>query len=255
MNAWPPYTVWLAGGILIAAFGGWQHLQRRSPMPAARWAEVCLAALAGAILGGRALHVLTHADYFRLNLAEALSPSAGGLDWHGAVWGGLVLAWGYSRVARLPFRPVLPALALALPILVAAAWGGCVQSPNNGCAVGREVATLADYPPLVVAELRDVFGIVAPRWNLPLFGICVAALLLLVVGWQRRAGAGTGGFWWALALLAGGMFALGFLRADTVLMLGILRADQCLDLLTCAAALVCAARGRSPAPAEAHTIA
>lgn len=250
MVNWPIYTVWIAVSVVLAGCGGW--LRIRHSIAAARWVELCLSVLAGAILGGRMLHVLTHVDYFRLNLIEALTPSAGGLDWHGAAWGGLLLAWMYSRAARIPMRGVLRAFALALPILVTGAWGGCVQSANDGCAVGREVATLADYPPLVVAELRDVFGMAAPRWNLPLFGLGVAAVVAWSV-WRRRR-AGDGGFWAALALLAGGMFALGWLRADLVLSVGGLRADQCLDLFTCALALGFAARARSPDAAAPRTM-
>lgn len=186
-------------------------------------ADLALAGLAGAVIGGRALHVLLNWDYFNAHFNEALSLYAGGLNWHGALAG----VWVYAR-----FRPsdpkLLDALALILPVLALAAWAGCGAV---GCGYGAEVPTLADYPAFAVSESRDVYGILAPRWNTPLFGMALAALVGLIMlictgrGWLtgRR-------FWLALALLSGGMFALGFLRGDAAAHGFGLRADQLLDL-------------------------
>jgi hypothetical protein len=77
-----------------------------------------------------------------------------------------------------------------------------------------------------------VYGIVAPRWNTPLFGVALAVLVGLVMlacawrGWARGRRV-----WLALALLSAGMFALGFVRGDSSPILLNLRADQILDLL------------------------
>ncbi len=174
-------------------------------------------------------------------------------------------------------------LAFALPWIAAAAWVGCAAA---GCAYGAEVRTLADYPPGVTAELRDVYGIAAPRWNTPLYGVVLAGMMVGVVGgmmWvgMRRtrhasslqSGAHTGAplhgsrliaprtlhhaqtiddspaplrrtphlaprtFYVALAILAFGMFVIGYARGDTVVHVAGLRGDQALDAVTLTVAL------------------
>lgn len=249
LPSWSDYGAWVALGIVVSAALSWvaagQYRRRLHP---ARWAEHALIVLAGAILGGRALYVLLHAGSFAGNIQVMITPSAGGLNWHGALWGGLALSLLYRRFTRqlLPFSLVL---SIALPILTVAAWIGCGQSPNAGCAVGREVATLADTPPLVAAELPDVYGLIAPRLNLPLFGALLALVLAIWAGmwrWrERREGAnpahnhelpkGAGAI--AVLLLAGGMFLIGFARSDAVTHIGFLRGDQVLDGVTMAGAL------------------
>src|SRR5690606_38377072 len=99
------------------------------------------------------------------------------------------------------------------------------------CGFGAEVNTLANYPPLVVAELPDVYGIPAPRYNTQLFGLVLALLALGLTIWLFRRGLLVGRrFWLVLALLSAGMFAIGFFRADYALQVADLRADQWLDL-------------------------
>ena len=61
-----------------------------------------LGACLGGVIGARIVHVLLNWAYFADNLSEALHPNAGGLDWHGAVIGGLIglalVAWVRSYV-------------------------------------------------------------------------------------------------------------------------------------------------------------
>jgi uncharacterized membrane protein len=99
------------------------------------------------------------------------------------------------------------------------------------CGYGLEVRTLADFPGWLVTESPDVYGVIAPRLNLPPLGILLAVLLLLIVliltalGWlpgQR--------FWFALTLYSLGMALLDFFRAEYVPIWFDHRADQILDL-------------------------
>ncbi|MBL8164719.1 MAG: prolipoprotein diacylglyceryl transferase [Anaerolineae bacterium] len=221
----PTFTVALAAAVLVGA----GLLLRRVERPAAL-ADALLLTLLGALLGARLAHVMLNWDYFNANVGEILNLRLGGLDWHGAVIGGLA-GLRLGALLRRPsadLRPLLDTFALLLPLLGAAAWYGCA---GWGCGYGREVATLADYPPWAAAESQDVFGIVAPRLNTAFFGGLLCAVVLLVAlgmawrGWMRGRR-----FWCALALLSAGMFVIGFLRGDhTLLWLG-LRADQCFDL-------------------------
>jgi prolipoprotein diacylglyceryltransferase len=191
------------------------------------WLDVCLGALAGGIVVARLFHVLLHWDYFADNIGEAFRLNAGGLDWHGAVLGGLIGLWLAARWRKLRFPAALDALTLALPLLALASWAGCLAS---ACGYGAEVDTLAHYSPFVVSETPDIYGIVAPRYNTQLFGILLALGLLLITvllfwrGWLvlRR-------FWLVLALLSLCLFVIGFYRGDAVPLIAGLRADQWLD--------------------------
>ncbi len=193
-----------------------------------------LAAFVCGIFGARLFHVLLNLDYFADNLNEAFNISAGGLDWHGAVLGGIIGLWAAAwwREKRDDTRTryivsLQDSLILALPLIGLGAWYGCLAA---GCGYGREVDTLANYSPLVASEIVDVFGIVAPRYNTPFFGMTLSiftlliALLLIWRGWLAR-----GRFWFILALLSAGMFVIGFLRADHSPFTAGLRADQWLD--------------------------
>lgn len=198
-------------------------------------ADVYLGILVGAIIGARAGHILLNAAYFADHWAETLRVNAGGLDWHGAVIGGLIGLLLAARRCRVDYRLILADLALALPLLAGFTWWGCLYA---NCGYGAEVDTLARYPALLVAELPDVYGLPAPRYNTQLMGMVIAALLLLwVLIMRRRAGPNKAHFWPALALLSLAMFAIGFLRADYATIIIGLRADQWLDLLILALAL------------------
>src|SRR5690606_34582458 len=120
-------------------------------------------------------HVLLALAYFKDHVGEAFSLRAGGLSWHGALFGGLLGAWLVARWRRLPFRPVADALALAWPLGVIAVWAGCLAS---ACGYGAEVWTLAAYPEWMVSEAPDVFGVVVPRYNAGQFGLGLGAALL-----------------------------------------------------------------------------
>lgn len=219
-------TFTLALALAVAAGIGWSAYQ----LPNQRGAVVdaCLGALAGGVIGARLVHVLLNWSYFAYNTSEIWRLRSGGLDWHGALLGGLIGLWVICRWRRLEFARLLDMLTPALPLLALAGWWGC-RAAN--CGFGAEVNTLANYPPLVVAELPDVYGIPAPRYNTQLFGLVLALLALGLTIWLFRRGLLVGRrFWLVLALLSAGMFAIGFFRADYALQVADLRADQWLDL-------------------------
>lgn len=225
----PTFTLLLALAVAAAA----AISLYRAPVRAGA-ADCGLAALAGAAVGARAAHVLLNLDYFAGAPAEALRFSAGGLNWHGAVVGGLAGLWLAARWRRVDAAALLDRLALALPLLVFAVWWGCLGA---ACGYGAEVDTLAHYPAWMVAELRDVYGLPAPRYNTQVFGMALGAALLPVMALVTRRGWLRGRrFWLALALVSAGMFAIGFARADYTPAIAGLRADQWLDLVLLALA-------------------
>jgi phosphatidylglycerol:prolipoprotein diacylglycerol transferase len=225
------YTLFLALGIAVSAGIGIYRSRKSGRVGAL--VDCCLGGLVAGVLLARLVHVLLNWDYFVYNVAEAYQVNAGGLDWHGAVVGGVIGLQVVARLRHINARALLDALTLGLPLIALAGWYGCSAS---GCAYGAEVDTLARYPSYAVSESADVFGIAAPRYNTQIFGQWLALALLIVTlilmwkGWLRGQR-----FWLILALLSAGMFMIGFWRGDHALMLNGLRLDQWLDAVVGAA--------------------
>lgn len=235
------YTLLLALGIVAVAASGLYHQRTQ----AGRVADTYLGALIGAVVGARMLHVLLNWQHFAYMPHEIPQFSSGGLDWHGAVWGGLIGLTLIARWRNLSISTLLESLMLALPLLAVAGWMGCWAA---GCAYGAEVDTLARYSPLLVTESPDVYGIPAPRYRTHLFGVLTGiALLIVVAGMLRKGWLPSSRFWLLLMLLSGSMFIIGFFRADYALILGGLRADQWLDVVMLLFGLLKLARRRDAA--------
>lgn len=220
----PVYSFALLLGVICACLIG----LRRTSLRLTVLVDAALAASALALVGARLEHVLLNWSYFSTNVDEALRPSAGGLGWHGALLGALVGVALVGRWRGFSLSAVLDTISPALPLLAFAGWFGCWAAV---CAYGAEVDTLAHYPVFAAAETRDVYGIVAPRYNAQVFGMALTvglfllSLLLVRLRWlaQRR-------FWLLLALLSVGMFVIGFFRGDASLIIVSLRRDQLLDI-------------------------
>jgi len=222
------YTAWLSGGLLLAlgviAWRGW----RRAPEAAARWLDVAIAALAAGIVGARLLHVALEWDYFADHHAEIPRVWLGGLTWQGGLLLALPVALAMMRLRRVPLGPWTDALAIAWPLGMIGAWIGCRAA---GSGYGHEVRTLADWPRWLVAELPDVYGVVAPRLDVQLGGAAFGgALLALALLLTWRGWLGGLRFWLILALSGWGLSMLGFFRADPAPRWLDRRADQVLDL-------------------------
>lgn len=210
-------------GLGALTWQGWRSERR----PTA-WLDAGLVTLAGGAIAGRMGHVAMQWGYFSAHPDEIVRVWRGGIDWHSAMLGGLAgLALG-CRLWRINWRQALEALALSLPLGATLSYAACLM---GSCAHGREVASLAFYPPFVAAELPDLYGIIAPRLNSQLLGIVLGLAVLVVVSRLGRLTRRPGlRFWIALALLGLGTFGIGFTRGDAVPMIGSLRLDQALDL-------------------------
>jgi phosphatidylglycerol:prolipoprotein diacylglycerol transferase len=218
----PVFSLALALGIALSVGIG----ARQTRLKLGVVVDVGLGALVGALVGARIFHVLLDWAYFADNLSEAARLTAGGLDWHGAVIGGLLGLAVVARWRRLSVRDLLDALAPVLPLLALAGWLGCWGAV---CGYGVEVDTLANYATGVAGETRDVYGIVAPRYNTQVFGMALGLALLGLSAVLARQGWLRGRrFWLLLALLSVGMFVIGFYRGDYAVVAGI-RTDQWLD--------------------------
>jgi phosphatidylglycerol:prolipoprotein diacylglycerol transferase len=98
----------------------------------------------------------------------------GGLNYHGALLGGLAALWLWARLRGRPFGRYAGLLAPGLALLVAFGWAACAV---EGCAYGR-----AAMPGLWAGDLPDDAGVYALRYRTQLAG-AVGALLVFAVAW------------------------------------------------------------------------
>lgn len=109
-------------GLVVAALTGGRHA---APASAADLAYVVLAAVPGAVLGGRLMHGLVFWESYQAAPGQLLDPDLGSLSLLGAVLGGLA-SGGY--VAHVLSRSVGQwAAAAAVPLLLALGLGKVAQ--------------------------------------------------------------------------------------------------------------------------------
>ncbi len=238
----PTYTLFVDLAILLGLAALARAGHRREDRVVA-WLDAGIAALIVGLLEARVEHVALHWPYYAERPVEIVRIWAGGLGWHGAVLGGLMGLWFGSWRRRVPWAGLLGVLSIVLPVAAMLTYAGCIA---GRCVPGAEVETLAGYPPFIVAELPDIYGIVAPRLFAPLFGIASSALIMVAALALRATRVSPAArFWVVLALLALASFGIAFTRGDAAPMVGPLRLDQVLDLTVAGAALAGAALTRS----------
>lgn len=212
------YTVVLGLGILFAlGLTAWQA--RRTAAP--RWADGALVAMLAALVGGRLGFVALHADYFAERPSEAWQVWQGGLNYHGALFAGLLALWLWSRRRQESFAACAGLLAPGLALLSVFGWGACWL---EGCAYGRET-----FLGPLAADLPDEFGVFAVRYRTQLIGLLLALAVFMAVLWLRRRRPPGVLFWLTLAGLSFGRLPVGLLRGDPMVQIGNVRLDVALD--------------------------
>jgi phosphatidylglycerol:prolipoprotein diacylglycerol transferase len=213
------YTVIM--GLGLAAAAGLSHrLAPRRPA-AAGWPDGLLAALVGAIVGGRIGYVVANWGYFSAEPDEIGLVWAGGLGYHGALVGGLLGLWLWSRRRGRSFVAVAGLLAPGLVLAHAFGWLACWF---EGCAYGREAAL-----GLLAADLPDGYGVFAVRYQTQLIGLGLSLAALIVVLWRWPRLAAGQAFALALLLVSAGRAVVSLLRGDAALMIGAARLDTVID--------------------------
>lgn len=213
------FTVILGLGLLAAlALTAW--LARRHGV--AGWLDGALAAAAGAVLAGRAVFVALNRPYFAENPAEAWQVWLGGLNYHGALLGGLAGLWLWARLTGRPFFRYAGLFAPGLALLAAAGWAACAA---DGCAYGR-----AASPGLLAASLPDDLGVVTVRYRTQFAGAVGSLAVFALSLWAFRRARPALCFWATLGglSLARAVVALG--RGDPAPVIAGLRLDLLVDL-------------------------
>lgn len=221
------YTVVLSLGVVAALGVSAAPARRRGPHD---WLDGALVAAAGALLVGRVVFVWLNGDYFAENPAEAWQLWLGGLNYHGALLGGLAGLWLWARLTRRPFYVHAGLLAPGLALLAAFGWAAC---RFEGCAYGLPAA-----PGLLAANLPDDLGVFAVRYRTQLAGVLgslvVFALSLWAFGRARPAAL----FWGTLAGLSLVHAAVAIGRGDPAPMIGVLRLDLLIDVAIVVVAVI-----------------
>ncbi|MGD9315443.1 MAG: prolipoprotein diacylglyceryl transferase [Anaerolineae bacterium] len=230
----PTYTILLDLGLILGLvltyFEGKRQLKDGTlALDLGLWAVI------GGIVGGRIGYVLANWQAFAEDWARVLRIWEGGLSFHGAFLGGLLVIVLFALLRQPGERPVsfweladvvTPGLALG----IAFGWAACLM---GGCAYG----VLGEG--FGYAILPDIYGVEASR-----FATQVASLAFSVVLFA--------GFWllrghWPFAgasflmyglLYFSGQFFLEFTRGDEAIYLGPWRLAQWLDLAFALAAAV-----------------
>lgn len=213
------YTFTVVVGLGILAGIGLCAWQARSqPLP--RWLDVLLVCLIAGIVTGRFLFVLWNWDYYRQQPAEIWQVWRG-LDEQGALVGAVLALAGWCAVRRRDFYTYAGFFTPAGVLFAAFLWLACWF---DGCAYGRE--TLIG---LLAADLPDVFGVYAVRYQTQLAGtvFCLAAFFLV---WRlRRRLSAPRLFWLALLLVAIARLLIVPFRGDSVPLVGPWRVDMVID--------------------------
>jgi phosphatidylglycerol:prolipoprotein diacylglycerol transferase len=228
----PTYTVLLDLGLILALvltyFEGKRQLK-----DGAVALDMGLWAVIGGIVGGRIAYVLVNWTAFNEDWLSALRIWEGGLSFHGAFLGGLLVMALFAQLhrpeeSRIGFWRLGDVATPGLALAIALGWAACLL---GGCAYGA-VGEGFGY-----AVLPDLFGIEAPRFATQAVGLGYAVVLFigfwLLRGHWPFAGAS---FLMYLLLYFAGQFFLGFARGDEAIYVGPWRLAQVLDLVLALAA-------------------
>ncbi len=220
------YTLIMGVGV-VAALGVTAGLARR--VGRAGWFDGVLAGGAGALVAGRVLFVWLNAEYFGENPFEAWQMWLGGLNYHGALLGGLAGVWLWARLARRPLGDYAGLLAPGLALLAAFGWAAC---RFEGCAYG-----LPAPAGVWAADLPDDLGVFALRYRTQLFGAIGSAGVFVLALWAfGRARPGVL-FWGVLGGLSLVRAAVALGRGDPAPEPAGLRFDLMVDLAIAAISL------------------
>jgi len=128
--AW--YGLFIVGSAMIAAFVAEREAKRRGDNPEHVWNALLLCLILG-MVGARLYHVVSSLDYYRQYPLEILNTRHGGLAIYGAVAGGAVALWLYTKRYKLSFARwadiATPGLILAQVI---ARWGNYLNQELYG---------------------------------------------------------------------------------------------------------------------------
>ena len=126
------YGLILALAFLSAIFIGSREAKRLG-LPVEKFYDLCFYAVVGALVGSRLLYVILDPRPFLEHPLKIFAMWEGGLDFQGGLFLALAVAIYYIRRHKLPWRPTLDALGLAMPVGQFFGRIGCFMA---GCCYG-----------------------------------------------------------------------------------------------------------------------
>lgn len=228
----PTYTVLLdlglILGLLLTYYEGKRQLGRGTlALDFGLWVVI------GGILGGRIGYVLANWSAFSEDWASVIRIWEGGLSFHGAVLGGLLVMILFAYLHQRDEQPVsfwqladvlTPGLALGF----AFGWAACLMGGSAYGMLGEGFG---------YAILPDLYGVEASRFATQAVGLGYSLLLFLGVWLMRRRWPFAGAFFLLYTFLYfAGQFFLEFTRGDEAIYVGPWRLAQVLNLVLALAA-------------------
>lgn len=214
------YEVVVGTGILISLGLAYWLGRREGPSFASRL-DGLLFMLPLALIGGRAIFVLSESSYYLENPGEIWLLWRGGINYHGTLAAGLVGIWIWSRWRQHHFHDYAGILATSLAVMSVFGWLACWF---DGCAYGREASA-----GILVGDLPDSFGVYALRYQTQLIGIILSLAALATIAAVFRRQSSLQLFWFALGLISLVHLLIGFYRGDQATMIGGYRLDTLAD--------------------------
>ena len=229
----PTYTVLLdlglILGVLLTYFEGKRQLK-----DGALALDLALWTVIGGIVGGRLGYVLINVRVFSEDWLRALRIWEGGLSFHGAFLGGLLVMILFAQLQRgekrVSFWDLADVVAPGLALAIAFGWSACLM---GGCAYG----VLGEG--FGYAVLPDLYGVEASRFVTQAVGVAFTLVLLLGLGLMRGRWPFAGAAFLMFTLFYfGGQFFLEFTRGDEAVYVGPWRLAQVLNLALALASAV-----------------
>ena len=242
------YTVLLDLGLILGLALAYMEGRRRGV--GERALDLALWAVIGGVAAGRVGYVVANWSAFSEEWVRALYVWEGGLSFHGAFLGGLLVMALFSVLGdrqedALSFGVLADLLTPGLALGMAFGWAACLMA---GCAYGQVGEGLG------YALLPDIYGVEAWRFATQAFALGFSLLLLIGVWLLRGRWPFEGaGFLTYILLYFAGHFFVEFTRGDEAIYLGPWRLAQLLDVLLILAAaggLLLLWRRATQAPAE-----
>lgn len=205
---------WLLGGCVAA--GWWYRSARAGGVDAATLVDALGWVVPAALVGARLFHLLSSPEHYLLQPADAWS-TRGGLALWGAIAAGALAGLLVARSRHLPAFRLLDWAAPGLALGEAVGRIGCLIDGSN---LGPP--TTLPWAVLYAQPLAQPPDFVLPRHPTPAYHAlaALASFVVLVIVRRQRGGMGTLFALW-LVLHAASRFALGYVRVEPVLIVGL----------------------------------
>lgn len=176
----PPYAIIMSISAALGLFLSWRLANDERPFLLDAGIGIAGVSLVGARIG----FVIRNLPYFLEHIGEMPQFWLGGLSWPGGLIGAVLAVVGVHLIWKEPLGELADNLLPFLGVVVTGIW---LTSWGSGIGYGPPTEAWFGIP------VRDIFGVVARRWPLPLLGALlsagwIAAVILFPVKRWRKPG-------------------------------------------------------------------